>query len=265
MADSTPQSEVILRQARQSLATQQDGGFHRRAGSGSRAAIGQGSAGLRARHLARKLKRIIAAVAAILVGAIVAGLIVDGIGFVGIMVSVLLIACAIVFFSSQKLKPPRRADLSRIADARQLVARTELWLEHQRPALPPPAVTLVDQIGVQLDSLGLQLEHVEPHHPAAVETRKLVGETLPGMIDAYRKIPAHLRSEQRAGGVPDEQLVDSLGKISQEIDSVTRQLADGALDDLAIRTRYLDYRYGDAGEPAALPTLSPPAADRQDR
>ena len=37
------------------LATQQDGGFHRRAGSGSRAAIGQGSAGLRARHLARKL------------------------------------------------------------------------------------------------------------------------------------------------------------------------------------------------------------------
>src|SRR5690606_29752208 len=101
MADSTPQSEVILRQARQSLATQQDGGFHRRAGSGSRAAIGQGSAGLRARHLARKLKRIIAAVAAILMGAIVAGLIVDGIGFVGIMVSVLLIVCAIAFFSSQ--------------------------------------------------------------------------------------------------------------------------------------------------------------------
>jgi hypothetical protein len=107
----------------------------------------------------------------------------------------------------------------------------------------------------------VQLESVEPLHPAAVETRKLVGETLPGMIEAYRKIPAHLRSEQRAGGSPDQQLVESLGKISQEIDHVTRQLADGALDDLAIRTRYLDYRYGagslGAGEPEALPAPDP--------
>jgi hypothetical protein len=73
------------------------------------------------------------------------------------------------------------------------------------------------------------------------------------MVDAYRKIPAALRKEARAGATPDQQLVESLGKISAEIDSVTRQLADGALDDLAIRTRYLDYRYGAAGEPAALP------------
>jgi len=99
--------------------------------------------------------------------------------------------------------------------------------------------------------LGLQLETVDPAHPAAHETRKLVGETLPGMVDAYRRIPGHLRGEKRAGSTPDEQLVESLGKISSEIDSVTRQLADGALDDLAIRTRYLAYRYGDADEPAA--------------
>ena len=71
------------------------------------------------------------------------------------------------------------------------------------------------------------------------------------MVDAYRRIPGHLRGEKRAGSTPDEQLVESLGKISSEIDSVTRQLADGALDDLAIRTRYLAYRYGDADEPAA--------------
>ena len=52
----------------------------------------------------------------------------------------------------------------------------------------------------------------------------------------------------RAGSSPDKQLVESLGKISAEIDSVTRQLAEGSLDDLAIRTRYLDYKYGDAIE-----------------
>jgi len=91
------------------------------------------------------------------------------------------------------------------------------------------------------------------------------------MIEAYRKIPAHLRREERGGATPDQQLVDSLGKISSEIDQVTRQLADGALDDLAIRTRYLDYRYGAAGEPEALPAPDPlaelnrlPARDRQE-
>jgi HEPN domain-containing protein len=70
------------------------------------------------------------------------------------------------------------------------------------------------------------------------------------MVDAYRRIPAQLRKEKRAGAAPDEQLVESLGKVSTEIDSITRQLADGALDDLAIRTRYLDYRYGEFEEPA---------------
>ena len=69
---------------------------------------------------------------------------------------------------------------------------------------------MVDQIGVQLDALGVQLEGVDPAHPSAREVRKLVGEHLPGMVDSYRKIPAHLRKEERAGRTPDEQLVDSL-------------------------------------------------------
>ena len=264
--DLTTESDRVLEESRAVLRDNRAGGRHRRAEP-----IGKGSAELRTRHIMAKLKRIGIAVGAILVAAAVTGIIVDGIGFIGVMVSAMLIMCAVAVFSGQKLRPPKRADLARIADARHLVARTELWLEHQRPALPPPAVTLVDQIGVQLDALGLQLETVEPLHPAAVETRKLVGETLPGMIDAYRKIPGHLRGEERAGGTPDQQLTESLGKISSEIDRVTRQLADGALDDLAIRTRYLDYRYGAAGEPEALPAPDPleqlnrlPDRDRQE-
>lgn len=249
MPDSTRHSDVILREAKRSLATQRSGGYHRRAAS-----IGRGSAELRRNNLMTRIKLIGASLIAIVLAAMVAGLVIDGIGFTGVMIAFLAVVAATFLFSNYpRVKVPRRSDLN-TGDASQMVARTELWLEHQRPALPPPAVALVDQIGVQLDALGMQLEHVDPVHPAAVETRKLVGETLPGMIDAYRKIPAHLRKEERAGGAaPDQQLVESLGKISGEIDRVTRQLADGAIDDLAIRTRYLDYRYGAAGEPEALP------------
>ena len=255
MSDSTRHSDAILREAKQSLATQREGGYHRRARSRP---IGRGSAELRSNNLKTRFKLFGGSLLAIFAAATVAAIAIDGIGFPGVMLTLCAVFVAMaVFWNFPKVKVPQRSDLN-TGDARTLVARTELWLEHQRPALPPPAVTLVDQIGVQLDALGMQLEHVEPLHPAAVETRKLVGETLPGMIDAYRKIPAHLRREERAGGTPDEQLVESLGKISQEIDHVTRQLADGALDDLAIRTRYLDYRYGAEGEPAALPEPKTP-------
>src|SRR5688572_12703431 len=250
--DLSRETDRALEDGRSLLRDNRTGGRHRRMPS-----IGRGSADLRQRNLKTRIKLIGGSLLAIVFTAMIAGIAIDGIGFTGIMIAFLAVVAATFLFSNfPKVKVPQRSDLN-TGDVRHMVSRTELWLEHQRPALPPPAVTLVDQIGVQLDALGLQLEHVEPLHPAAVETRKLVGETLPGMIDAYRKIPAHLRKEQRAGGSPDAQLVESLGKISGEIDHVTRQLADGALDDLAIRTRYLDYRYGAAGEPEALPAPDP--------
>lgn len=255
-ADSTQQSEAILRDAGRSLAVQREGGYHRRAGSKS---IGAGSAALKRRHLKTKLRNIVIAVVGIVVAAMVVGLVIDGLGFIGLFVTALAIMCAIIAFSARKVKVPRRTELNR-GDVKSLVARTELWLEHQRPALPAPAARIVEDIGVQLDALGLQLEHVDPAHPAAAETRKLVGEYLPEIIDSYRRIPDHLRREQRADATPDQQLAESLRKISGEIDHVTRQLADGALDDLAIRSRYLDYKFGGelAGPSAAAPTLTFP-------
>ena len=184
------------------------------------------------------------AIVAIVVAAGIAGGIIGGIGFTGVMLTLLAIMAAVTAFSIfPRMKTPQRSDLNK-GNVQQLVSRTELWLEAQRPALPAPAATLVNQIGVQLDGLGVQLDGIDQTHPAAVETRKLVGEHLPEMVEAYRRVPAHLRREERAGGTPDAQLTDSLNKISREIDQVTRKLADGALDDLAIQTRYLDYKYG---------------------
>ena len=248
MSDLTRDSERILSESRAVLRDNREGGRHRRGASES---IGRGSAGIKRKHFVRKLVTIALGLLAIWVGAGIAGAILNGIGFWGVMISLLLMVMLFVFVVRAKVETPKRADLARTTDAGKLVARTELWLESQRPALPAPAVKLVEEIGVQLDSLGRQLEHVDPAHPAAAETRKLVGEILPETVESYRRIPDHLRQEERGGATPDRQLVDSLGKISKEIDSVTRQLAEGSLDDLAIKTRYLDYRYGDAeGLPA---------------
>ncbi|MGX7925089.1 hypothetical protein ACWPMX_00785 [Tsuneonella sp. HG094] len=249
MGDLTRQSDRILSDARSLRDDNRDGGRHRRALGRP---IGEGSKRLRQRHFGKKIRNILIALAALWVASGIVGTIISGIGFMGVMALIVASVVAVAVLGQYpKLKVPQRADLTRTADARQLVGRTELWLEAQRPALPAPAADMVGKIGVQLDALGHQLEGIDPNHPAAREVRTLVGETLPEMVDSYRKIPQALRSEERAGATPDAQLANGLGKISDELGRVTRQLAEGSLDDLAIRTRYLDYKYG--GEDVALP------------
>ncbi|MFT6473729.1 hypothetical protein [Qipengyuania profunda] len=243
MNDLTRDSDRILSESKALVRDNREGGRHRRAPS-----IGQGSAKAKRDHLMKKVRNLVIAVAVIWLGAGVAGAIFSGIGFWGVMAVVVATAIATAIFSSYpKIKTPKRADINK-GNVQQMVGRTELWLEAQRPALPPPAAQIVDDMGVQLDALGLQLEGLDQDHPKAREVRSLVGEQLPQMIDSYQRIPAHLRKEERAGATPDQQLTDSLGKISGEIDSITRQLAEGSLDDLAIKHRYLDYKFGEGAQ-----------------
>ena len=247
MVYETPEEQ--LRSAKRALAVQRDGGTHR---PGPRS-IGKGSAQLKAKALLKRTMLFGAALLAILTAASVAGMVFNGIGFWGVMATAL--ACLIaagVFTQFPRTRVPQRAELT-LGNPGQMVARTELWLEAQRPALPPPAQAFVDQLGVQLDALGLQLKGLDGAHPAMAEVRELVGEYIPETIDNYRKIPAHLRKEDHAGKTADQRLTESLGKLSGEVDRVTRRLAEGALDDLAIKSRYLEYRYGG---PEALEDLT---------
>ena len=241
MADDARNSDLILREARSSLVNNRDYGGRRRP-------MAQGAARIKRGHFGRKLRNVAFAVVGIWLGLSIVGGIIDGIGFTGLAIGALATVAAVWLFGQYpKLKMPSRADLNpNTSDVKSLVGRTELWLETQRPALPAPAVKLVDQIGLQLDALGAQLVGLDQASPQAAEVRKLVGEYLPDMVDGYRKIPGHLRTEQRGGATPEKQLIDGLQTISHEIDSVTRQLASGALDNLAIKTRYLEYKYGDA-------------------
>ncbi|WP_394268791.1 hypothetical protein [Qipengyuania sp.] len=248
MGDLTRDSDRLIETGRILRDDNRAGGRHRRGGK----SIGSHSARARRKNLMARLRNVLIALFTIWVGAGIAGAFVSGIGFFGVMAVLLASVIAIAVFASfPKVKQPKRADLNK-GDVGQMVTRTELWLEAQRPALPPPAVTLVDQIGVQLDGLSAQLQHVDQNHPKAREVRSLVGEQLPEMIDAYRRIPPHLQREERGGSTPAQQLEKSLGTISGEIDSITRQLAEGSLDDLAIRHRFLDYKFGAAqdGAPA---------------
>ena len=241
MDDLTRQSDRLLSEGKALVRDNQAGGRHRLAES-----IGKGSARLKWNHRMKKLRNVALAIGGIWLGASIIGLVIDGLDFTGLMAAgVATLAALYVFGKFPRMKTPKMGDIMKGGDVKSLVARTELWLEHQRADLPASAISLIDKIGSQLDTLAAQLDGFDQNHPTAREISKLIGEHLPQMVDSYRKIPSHLRGEMRAGGqAPDEQLVTSLSKISGEIDGITRQLAEGTLDDLAIKGRYLDYKYG---------------------
>ena len=167
-------------------------------------------------------------------------------GALAVLLLMVAVTCAIGF--APVGRAPSQATL-RTAPVAALPAQTARWLQAQRPALPAPAVTLADQIGVKLDQLTPQLATLDPDAPAAAEIRKLVGEQLPDFVKGYTAVPPPLRVQPRNGKTPDTQLVDGLKVIDQQLSELQAQLAQGDLDNLSTRSRYLQIRYqgDDAG------------------
>ncbi len=206
------------------------------------------SARARARRTAamlRKLGLIVGAVFAILIGASVAGWFLP-LGVNGVMIVLALIVAAVLVVGLLPTGRPVKAASLAEADLKTLPQQTEIWLESQRKALPPPAMQLIDSIGVRLDTLGPQLERLNPREPAALEVRRLLSDHLPELLTGYQSIPAPMRREKRNGRVPETQLVEGLSVIDGEIARMTEQLASGDLDSLATHSRFLELKYQEA-------------------
>ncbi|KQN71658.1 hypothetical protein [Sphingomonas sp. Leaf62] len=191
----------------------------------------------------RRVGRIALADGAILLAALVLGWFVP-LGVGGALLVVALLIAATVLFAALPVTRPVAVEQLVQAPIKSLPSQTERWLATQRPALPAPAVSLADAIGIKLDTLSAQLATLGDDEPmAASEVRKLVGEQLPELIRGYQRVPEPLRHVERNGRTPDQQLVDGLRIIDGEIAAMTQQLAQGDLDSLATRERYLQIKY----------------------
>lgn len=204
-------------------------------------------------EIATRIGRIAAADALIIIGAIVTGFMMqNGIGMGGaLLVMALLAVATIVFAVFPTHAAPTPESLAEVP-LKALPLTTERWLEAQRPALPAPMRSLVDSIGVRLETLAPQLAMLDEREPAAFEVRKLIGEQLPELVKGYQRVPEPLRTLERNGLTPDQQLARGLQTIDDEIAEMTAQIAQGDLDALATRGRFLEIKYGDDVTPHQL-------------
>ncbi|PTS78471.1 hypothetical protein DBR17_12625, partial [Sphingomonas sp. HMWF008] len=181
---------------------------------------------------------------AIVVAAILIGWFVP-LGMGGALLVGALLILVTLFALFGNFTPTVRAEQLPAVPLKLLPTRTGAWLDTQRKALPAPAQTLVDGIGVRLDMLSPQLATLDEQQPAAAELRKLIGEQLPELLRDYAKVPPALRSVARNGKSPDAQLADSLRLIDEEIGEMSEHIAQGDLDSLATRGRFLEIKYRD--------------------
>lgn len=195
-------------------------------------------------EILRRLGRIAMAAFVIVMAAMVIGWFMP-IGMGGALTVMALLIAATLGFAIFPLAPEPRVEKLAQVPLKALPLQTEQWLERQRPALPAPARTLADAIGVRLETLAPQLAALDENEPAAAEVRKLVAEQLPGLVNGYARVPEPLRGVERNGLTPDQQLVQGLQVIEAEIGQMSAQLAQGDLDLLATRGRYLQIKYRD--------------------
>src|SRR5699024_10905133 len=110
-----------------------------------------------------------------------------------------------------------------------VIARTELWLEGRLPSLPPREVRLVEQLGVRLDTLAMEITRLDESRPEARGIRWMVGEHLPQLI-----------AEDAALGQdgPDgEQAYDQVAQAGLAIERMARELSEGRFDHLPVLAR----------------------------
>jgi hypothetical protein len=194
--------------------------------------------------VAKRAALIASADLAIVVATIVVGWIMP-IGMGGALLAGALLVAVTLILAFARLSTPVAPERLAQVPLKALPAKTEQWLETQRAALPAPAQTLLDGIGMRLDMLSPQLATLDEQQPAAAEVRKLLGEQLPELIRGYARVPEPLRAQARNGRSPDAQLADSLKLIDDEMREMSEQLAQGDLDSFATRGRFLEIKYRD--------------------
>ncbi len=209
----------------------------RRVGARQRARVGEAGS---------RLTRVVIADGVIVAAAVAIGLFVP-LGILGFSAVLVMLLLATLFFAAMPVGPEPTPERLRETPLKALPAQTARWLDTQRPALPAPARPLLDGIGIKLDTLAPQLATLGEDDPAAVEVRKLVGEQLPEFLKGYARVPEPLRKVPRNGKSPDTELADGLRVIDEEIAEMTVKLAQGDLDGLATRGRFLEIKYRDDG------------------
>ena len=169
-------------------------------------------------------------------------------GMVAVAALILALTMLVLFAPATPVPAPERIAKSEL---KAVPAQAARWLDARRAALPAPAIGVLNRLDARLDTLGVQVGALDEDSPLAGELRRLVGEQMPAFVDDYARVPPAMRATPRNGMTPDQQLVEGLDVIERELGEISARLAQGDLDALETKRRFLQNKYEDEAPPAA--------------
>jgi hypothetical protein len=206
---------------------------------------------LSARRGTMWMRRLIAAAIGIflvMVATTTIGLILNGIGLIGFVFSLIVMAAVALFFMVPRSEKPM-VDYKDDMPNKAVVERLDSLLVRKRAALPAPALRRVDAISAQLPQLESRLAATDMLDPLAQDARRLMGRHLPELIERYERVPAAYRGERDAEGLTvDERLVQGLDAAGGALDELGRKLAREDMDAFQTQGRFITSRYKEDGE-----------------
>ena len=140
---------------------------------------------------------------------------------------------------TRKALPPARLKEAPVA---RLAPEAEDWLVKRRSLLPKAAGRSVDLVANALHGIAPALARLPDNSAEAAEARRLIGEHLPRLVDAWLAIPpAHRTAETEA------EVSRALGVVGEAVSDLSARLAAGSLDALKVEGRFLESRYSEKG------------------
>lgn len=123
-----------------------------------------------------------------------------------------------------------------------LPGEAEDWLLERREALPEQADPLLDRILVLLGDLQPHLGRLAPASTLAWEARRLIGDHLPRLVDAWCELPVTVRGEDEEARA---RLIDGLETLAEELGRLCREVSRDTRMALETRARFVESRYRD--------------------
>lgn len=170
------------------------------------------------------------------------------IGVEGMLLAILLafILTAIAFIY------PRPAPLTADANTQQelglLIENVENWLDRKARLMPAAASRQIDSLMAQLEQLKIPMGRIDPSSTLAGDTRRLLTQHLPRLVESYTSIASY---QSNAGHEAGHRFADGLTTISTELNRIGEQLAENEVHALRIEGRFLKSRYTTSDKPSA--------------
>jgi len=123
-----------------------------------------------------------------------------------------------------------------------LPAQAEEWLLDMRPLLPRGTEPALDTILVHLGDLPPFLAALHPNETLAWDSRRLLGEHLPTLVDSWCKLPSVTRERD---GEARRRLGSGLDTLAEELSRLTAELSRDERMRLETQSRFVESRYRD--------------------